>query len=328
MPELRREVLEAFALLNLSSDCGASEAAKAYKTEALRHHPDKNLGDPGAIQRFQEVGAAWDTLQRHYEDPSSSYVRNFPQASDDDDGFSPDLSFFMFMFEEMLFERYSRGSRREYRSRRGGGGPAFSFGIGRQGPIFFTAQPSSYYSSSGRSSGGYSQLRESENDNVQNQTRQKAAYEKRLKEFEQEIEAEKRDLAKRAAEKSKDENRRVAAYQQAFLAARTGKTSTVISLVNEYHLDVNSPEKIPKTTGKKATTNFQTLLHAACRAADEDLILFLLDKGAASVAFGRQAAQIMQVPFPTRSTTRNSTRFTLLFLAEIWPLSNSSFCAG
>jgi hypothetical protein len=100
-----------------------------------------------------------------------------------------------------------------------------------------------------------------------------------------EIEAEERELQKRATEKSKDEGRRATAYQQAFQAARAGKTSTAIKLVEEYGLDVNSPEKAPKPTAKKTdkSTNFQSLLHAACRTSDEGLIIFLLDRGMISL---------------------------------------------
>ncbi|KAJ7470447.1 hypothetical protein FB451DRAFT_1253747 [Mycena latifolia] len=286
MPEWKREVSDAFQFLGLDiQTCTQNEAAKAYKTQAMRHHPDKNPGDPAATQRFQKVGAAWDICQRHYEDPSRSYVeeRGSRHFDDDDDFVDPeDLAFFMFMFEEMVFGTYSRSSRRNYRSRRGG----------QQGPGFFFS-PFPYYPS-GYSSGGYSssysgnaRLKQDDNGaNERNQARTKADYEKRLREFELEIEAEQRELQKRAMEKYKDESRRAVAYQQLFQAARVGKSSTVINLVEEYGLDVNSPEKMPKSTAKKTDkpANFHTLLHAACRSSDEGLILFLLDKGAISDA--------------------------------------------
>ncbi|KAJ7702472.1 hypothetical protein B0H17DRAFT_1044446 [Mycena rosella] len=286
MPEWKREVVNAFQFLSIDIDATThAEAAKAYKTQAMRHHPDKNPGDPAATQRFQKVGAAWDICQRHYEDPSSSYVVERDSYEEEEDVIDPeDLAFFRYMFEQMLFGTYSRASRRNYRFRRGG----------QQGPqVFFSPSPyySSSYSSGGYSSGGYfsggysgyPQLKQDDNyANGKNQDRNKAEYEQRLREFELEIEAEKRELQKRAMEKSKDENRRATAYQQAFQAARVGKAATVTNLVEEYGLDVNSPEKMPKSTAKKTDrpANFQTLLHAACRSSDEGLILFLLDKGA------------------------------------------------
>ncbi|KAJ6606659.1 hypothetical protein DFH09DRAFT_1299873 [Mycena vulgaris] len=285
MPEWKREIVSAFRSLGIAPDATQEEAAKAYKTQALKHHPDKNPGDPAATQRFQKVGAAWDICQRHYDDPSSSYVQEWNNGEDDDDLADPDdLAYFMFMFEEMLFERYSRQSGRDYRSRRGGGqsGPGFYF----MTPFHFAGGYSPGYSPSGDSSRGYSgnaQLKQDDNgSNERNQARKKAEYEQRLREFEMEIEAEQREVQKRAMEKSKDENKRAMAYQQAFQAARSAKTSTVTSLVEEYGLDVNGPEKMPKSTAKKTDkpAKFQSLLHAACRSSDEGLILFLLDKGA------------------------------------------------
>ncbi|KAJ7067730.1 hypothetical protein B0H15DRAFT_1027963 [Mycena belliarum] len=284
------EVLDAFRVLGLDIDTSTqSEAAKAYKTQAIRHHPDKNPGDPASTQRFQKVGSAWDICQRHYEDPTRSVVQEWGSRNfdgDEDDFIDPeDLAFFRFMFEEMLFGTYTRASRRNYRSRRGGpqGGTGFYFGP-------FSYFPGGGYSPGGNSSGGYSgnaQIRQDDNGaNERNQARKKTEYEQRLREFEQEIDAEKRELRQRAMEKSKDETRRATAYQQAFLAARTGKTSTVTKLVEEYDLDVNSPEKMTKAAPKKADkpTNHQTLLHAACRSSDEGLVVFLLDRGAVTDA--------------------------------------------
>lgn len=138
--------------------------------------------------------------------------------------------------------------------------------------------------------------------------------------LELEIEAEKRELQRQAIEKSKDENKRAAAYQQAFQAARAGKASTVISLVEEYGLDVNSPEKMARATSKKST-NFQTLLHAACRSCDEGLILFLLDKGAISwfIFLFKSLILVMQVQFLTLSTTQSCTLSMSRLLAAMWP---------
>ncbi|KAJ7684809.1 hypothetical protein DFH06DRAFT_19820 [Mycena polygramma] len=282
MPDWKPEVIDAFRTLDLDIDeATQAEAAKAYKTQAIRHHPDKNPGDPAATQRFQKLSASWEICQRHFENPSRSYVT---AAFDGDDvGLDPDdlASFFMFMFEEVIMGRYA--GRRAYRSQRG---PQVFFS---SSPYGFGGASNSYYSSgysngySGASYSGSRQLKqEDEYSNQRNQSKKKAEYEKRLREFELEIEAEKRELQKQAMEKSKDESKRAMAYQQAFQAARAGKASTVIKLVEEYGLDVNSPEKMPKATSKKTdkATNFQTLLHAACRSCDEGLILFLLDKGA------------------------------------------------
>lgn len=52
---LRKEVVDAFAVLGLTPDVSQAEASKAYKTLALKHHPDRNYGDYTANARFQEV---------------------------------------------------------------------------------------------------------------------------------------------------------------------------------------------------------------------------------------------------------------------------------
>ncbi|KAF8185060.1 hypothetical protein K438DRAFT_1837338 [Mycena galopus ATCC 62051] len=293
MPEWNRQVVEAFETLNLDiDDATLEQAAKAYKTQAIRHHPDKNPGDPAATQRFQKLGAAWDTCQRHFEDPESSYVNTgfkFDDGDLDDDDFE-DMAYFMFLFEEAINQRYAR-SRRNYRGSRGQGPQVFvsPFGFG-----FSSPSPSYRSASFGTSSfagGGYPGERQLNQPdyNQRNQAKKTAAYEERLREFEKEIENEKRELHRQAKEKSRDEDKRAAAYQQAFQAARAGKAALVMSLVDEYDLDVNGPEKMPrasdktsKVTSKKAEkpANFQTLLHAACRVCDEGLIIFLLDKGA------------------------------------------------
>ncbi|KAJ6611801.1 ankyrin repeat-containing domain protein [Mycena sp. CBHHK59/15] len=273
MPEWKPEVLQAFRALDIEVDATQVEAAKAYKVLAMRHHPDKNPGDPAATQRFQQVGAAWDVCQKHYENPARSYVQERGFYADDDDDMFMDpeeaMDFFRYMFEEMLWERYSRAGGRRYRQRGGQGGRGMYSHSGG-------------YTESRQYQGGNYQADDYQVDNERNQAKKKAEYEQRLREFEMEIEAEQRELQKDAMRKSKDENRRASAYQQAFQAARAGNSSTVVSIVEEYGLDVNSPEKMPKNPSKKADkpANFETLLHSASRFCDESLMLFLLDKGA------------------------------------------------
>ena len=52
---LRPDVLNAFKTLDIDVDADLVTATKAYKRLALLHHPDRNHGDSGATQRFQQV---------------------------------------------------------------------------------------------------------------------------------------------------------------------------------------------------------------------------------------------------------------------------------
>ncbi|KAJ1959988.1 DnaJ (Hsp40), sub C, member 17 [Dispira parvispora] len=48
--------------LGLSLGCTTKEITKAYRTQALKYHPDKNPDNPVAAQRFHEISIAYETL--------------------------------------------------------------------------------------------------------------------------------------------------------------------------------------------------------------------------------------------------------------------------
>jgi curved DNA-binding protein CbpA len=52
---LKKEVIDAFEYLGLTPGSPQAVAEKAYKKLALKHHPDRNHGDPTATERFQDV---------------------------------------------------------------------------------------------------------------------------------------------------------------------------------------------------------------------------------------------------------------------------------
>ncbi|KJA26376.1 hypothetical protein HYPSUDRAFT_36685 [Hypholoma sublateritium FD-334 SS-4] len=54
--------VELYDLLGVSYDASEDEIKKAYKKKAKEHHPDKNINDPDAGQKFQEMAAAYEIL--------------------------------------------------------------------------------------------------------------------------------------------------------------------------------------------------------------------------------------------------------------------------
>ncbi|KAL0954649.1 hypothetical protein HGRIS_003601 [Hohenbuehelia grisea] len=53
---------ELYDLLGVSPDATQADIKKAYRKKAKEHHPDKNINDPEASQKFQEMAAAHEIL--------------------------------------------------------------------------------------------------------------------------------------------------------------------------------------------------------------------------------------------------------------------------
>jgi molecular chaperone DnaJ len=51
-----------YEVLSVSRECSGDELRKAYRREALKHHPDRNPGDAGAEAKFKEVTEAYQVL--------------------------------------------------------------------------------------------------------------------------------------------------------------------------------------------------------------------------------------------------------------------------
>ncbi|KAF9453473.1 DnaJ-domain-containing protein [Macrolepiota fuliginosa MF-IS2] len=53
---------ELYELLGIAPNASEAEIKKAYRKKAMEHHPDKNINDPEAAEKFQEIGAAYEIL--------------------------------------------------------------------------------------------------------------------------------------------------------------------------------------------------------------------------------------------------------------------------
>ncbi|KAM0756667.1 DnaJ-domain-containing protein [Meredithblackwellia eburnea MCA 4105] len=51
-----------YDLLGLPANCTTEDVKKAYRRLAIKHHPDKNLDDPNAAEKFKEIAIAYNTL--------------------------------------------------------------------------------------------------------------------------------------------------------------------------------------------------------------------------------------------------------------------------
>jgi molecular chaperone DnaJ len=51
-----------YDVLSVSRECSGDELRKAYRREALKHHPDRNPGDSGAEAKFKEINEAYQVL--------------------------------------------------------------------------------------------------------------------------------------------------------------------------------------------------------------------------------------------------------------------------
>ena len=99
----------AYEILGVTSRSTQEEVTKAYKVAALKTHPDKNLDDPQASQKFIDVSNAYEKITNHKGGNDED------EQDDDDDEYchfrhSNPSAFFDFMFFNIFGERFRRPS--------------------------------------------------------------------------------------------------------------------------------------------------------------------------------------------------------------------------
>jgi len=126
MPGTSMSQRDYYEILEVSRSASAAEVKKAYRTLALKNHPDKNPGDPSAEQRFKEVAEAYEVLSddekralydRYGHEGLRARGFSEPNFSSVDDIFSQ----FGDVFEGSLFEGFFGSGGRQGRGGRAAG---------------------------------------------------------------------------------------------------------------------------------------------------------------------------------------------------------------
>src|SRR5437660_5316951 len=108
-----------YEILGVSKSASADELKKAYRTLAMKHHPDRNPSDKSAEKKFKDINEAYDILKD--DQKRAAYDRFGHAAFEQGGGRGPgDFGFnaggFADIFDEVFGEMMGGG-------RRGQGGP-------------------------------------------------------------------------------------------------------------------------------------------------------------------------------------------------------------
>jgi len=85
-PPTTDAVINAFTVLGISFHANDADIKQAYRKEALKHHPDRNEGDPEAEKRFKRANEAYELLTGNFQIVTGfkEFFRKNPQKTADD----------------------------------------------------------------------------------------------------------------------------------------------------------------------------------------------------------------------------------------------------
>ena len=105
-----------YDVLGVSRDAGDPELKKAYRRLAMKYHPDRNLDDAGAEERFKEAKEAWDVLSDKHKRAAYDQFGHAGVNAGGGPGFS-DGAGFRDIFDEVFGDIFGArsGGQRVYR---------------------------------------------------------------------------------------------------------------------------------------------------------------------------------------------------------------------
>src|ERR1700741_1837106 len=108
--------------LGISRGANADEIKKAYRSQAMKFHPDRNQGDKAAEHKFKEINEAYDVLKDDqkraaYDRYGHAAFENGSSGGRSGFGFDFTATGFADIFDEMFGEFTGRGRGGQVRGR-------------------------------------------------------------------------------------------------------------------------------------------------------------------------------------------------------------------
>ena len=113
------EQLSPYQILGIPFGAAQKEIRKAYRTLAMKYHPDRNPADPDAEEKFKQVQWAYETLTGHTKSRGSvpSPASRWGFADPFSDSHHPFFDFYMFAKQHLFKDQDKESPPKKRRSR-------------------------------------------------------------------------------------------------------------------------------------------------------------------------------------------------------------------